>query len=74
MLNTPPAMPRSFAGNHSAVAFMPAGFAAPSANPSIPRRPASVCQFHASPCAMEMTDHDSAKIAKPSFSPRTSRT
>ena len=39
MLNTPPARPRSFAGNHSAVAFMPAGLADPSANPSSAAQP-----------------------------------
>ena len=41
MLKSPPAKPRSRAGNHSAVAFMPAGLAEPSAKPSSPRSPAS---------------------------------
>src|SRR6516165_1356965 len=51
MLKGPPASPRSLAGNHSAVAFIPAGLAQPSANPSNPRRPAKACQVCAGPCA-----------------------
>jgi hypothetical protein len=74
MLKKPPARPRSVAGNHSDVAFMPAGLADPSANPSNARRPNSVCQLAASPCAMLMNDHAIAKTAKPSFSPIVSMT
>ena len=74
MLKSPPANPRSRAGNHSAVAFMPAGLAEPSARPSSPRSPASVCQLWASACAMLMTDQAMAKMAKPSRSPSTSST
>ena len=66
--------PRSAAGNHSDVAFIPAGFADPSANPSSARRPKSVCQLAARPCAMLMNDQAIAKIANPSFSPTLSIT
>src|ERR1035437_3693879 len=44
MLYTPPATPRSLAGNQSAVAFMPAGLAEPSVNPSSPRSQANACE------------------------------
>ena len=74
MLNSPPANPRSLAGNHTEVAFIPAGFADPSARPSSPRRPKSACQLWARPCAMLMNDHAIAKSAKPAFSPSTSST
>ena len=74
MLKKPPASPRSRAGNHSDVAFIPAGLADPSANPSSARRPKSVCQLLASPCAMLMKDHAIAKMANPSFSPTLSMT
>src|SRR3982750_4690842 len=62
MLYTPPASPRSFAGNHSAVAFMPAGFADPSVNPSAPRSQANACQPFASECDMLISDHAIAKM------------
>src|SRR5690242_21364461 len=65
MLYTPPARPRSFAGNHSAVAFMPAGLADPSANPRRPRSHANACQLPASACAMFTTDQEIAKMANP---------
>lgn len=74
MLNTPPASPRSWAGNHSAVAFIPAGFAHPSLKPSNPRSPAKACQLCANPCAIFTTDHATANSAKPTFSPTTSST
>ena len=74
MLKTPPASPRSRAGNHSAVAFIPAGLADPSASPSSPRSPAKACQLPARPWAMLMSDQEKAKSAKPSFSPITSST
>ena len=74
MLKMPPAKARSFAGNHSAVAFIPAGFADPSARPSRARSPAKACQLCASPCAMLISDQEIAKIANPIFRPRTSST
>ena len=74
MLKTPPARPRSCAGNHSDVAFIPAGLAEPSASPSRPRSQKSAGQLPASPCAMLMNDHAIAKIAKPSLRPITSST
>ena len=74
MLKTPPASPRSCAGNHSEVAFIPAGLADPSASPSSPRSQKSAVQLPASPCAMLMNDQAMAKIAKPSFRPITSST
>jgi len=58
-----PASPRSLAGNHSAVAFIPAGFAEPSASPKSPRKTASVCQLCANPCIMLMSDHATANSA-----------
>src|SRR3954465_10172281 len=67
MLNTPPASPRSCAGNHSAVAFIPAGFAEPSASPSNPRNQNRVGQLWAAPCAMLITDHASANRPNPSL-------
>ena len=45
MLKRPPARPRSLAGNHSAVAFIPAGLALPSAKPSSPRSTANAGQL-----------------------------
>lgn len=74
MLKMPPAIPRSFAGNHSAVAFIPAGLADPSANPRRPRSQANACQEWANPCAMFTSDHATANMAKPSLRPSTSRT
>ena len=74
MLNTPPARPRSCAGNHSDVAFIPAGFAEPSASPSSPRSQKSAVQLPARPCAMLMSDQATAKMAKPSLRPMTSST
>jgi hypothetical protein len=74
MLKMPPASPRSFAGNHSDVAFMPAGLADPSASPSSPRNPANACQECARPCAMLMSDQETAKIANPMRRPSTSST
>jgi transketolase len=67
-------IPRSFAGNHSAVAFMPAGLAEPSLNPRRPRSQANACQEWANPCAMFTSDHATANMAKPSLRPSTSRT
>jgi ACS family hexuronate transporter-like MFS transporter len=57
-----------------AVAFIPAGFAHPSARPSRPRRAASARHPFASPCAMLTTDHAIANSAKPTRSPTTSST
>jgi hypothetical protein len=68
----PPAIPRSRAGNQIDTAFMPAGLAEPSAIPSKPRRKASICQLVARPCAMEISDHSVANMAKPNFRPITS--
>jgi hypothetical protein len=56
------------------VAFIPAGLADPSANPSSARRPKSIRQLLASPCAMLMKDQAIAKMANPSFSPTLSMT
>ena len=50
------------------------GFAEGSANPSSARRPKSVRQLLASPCAMLMKDQAIAKMANPSFSPTLSMT
>ncbi len=74
ILNTPPARPRSLAGNHSDTAFIPAGLAEPSAKPSRPRSTARVCQLVAMPCAMQISDQAVAKIAKPYLRPITSST
>src|SRR5512142_1492755 len=74
ILYKPPASPRSFAGNHSAVAFIPAGLAEPSAKPSRPRSQAKACQLPASECAILTIDHAMANIAKPTFNPSTSIT
>jgi hypothetical protein len=74
MLKRPPARPRSLAGNHSAVAFIPAGLAQPSAKPSSPRRAANADQVYARLCAMLTNDQATANIAPPAFSPTTSRT
>ena len=61
------------AGNHSAVAFIPAGLAQPSAKPSRVRRPARARQLWARPCAMLMSDQAVANSANPIFNPTTSR-
>ena len=74
MLKTPPASPRSLAGNHSAVAFMPAGFGATLREPQQAAEPGERLPVCASPCAMLMSDHAAAKIANPSLSPTTSST
>ena len=74
MLKTPPARPRSRAGNHSDVAFIPAGFADPSAKPSSPRSQNSIVQLCASPCAMLMHDQARPNNANPNFRPTTSST
>ena len=74
MLYTPPARPRSLAGNQSAVAFMPAGLAEPSAKPRSPRSQANACQLPASECAIFTSDHEIAKIANPILRPSTSST
>ncbi|CNT84783.1 Uncharacterised protein [Salmonella enterica subsp. enterica serovar Bovismorbificans] len=72
ILNRPPAIPRSFVGNHSALALIPAGIADASVSPIRPRRNARLIQPPASACAMLISDHNKAKIKKPIFSPMTS--
>src|ERR1700761_5949034 len=74
MLNQPIATERSFAGNHSVVAFTPAGIPAASAAPSAPRDSAIVCQLVPSAVAAHATDHARANTAKPILVPTASST
>src|SRR5579871_6136324 len=74
MLYTPPASPRSFAGNHSAVAFIPAGLAEPSLSPRSPRSQANAGQLLTRACAILTSDQETANIANPTLRPSTSST
>ena len=51
---------------------MPAGLADPSARPSRPRSPASVCQLWARPCAMLMSDQASGEDREAELQAETS--
>lgn len=57
------AMERSFAGNHSELAFRPAGIIAASAAPTAPRATARPPQLPASAVAPQNTAHSTANIA-----------
>ena len=74
MLNQPMAIERSLAGNHSVVAFTPAGMPAASVRPSMPRNSAMLCQPVAMAAQAQATDQASAKTAKPSLVPMASMT
>jgi hypothetical protein len=72
MLNQPIATERSLAGNHSLVAFTPAGMPAASATPSKPRKNARLCQPVDHAAAAQASDHAIAKAAKPILVPMVS--
>ncbi len=74
MLNQPIATERSLAGNHSVVAFTPAGMPAASVRPSRPRKKAMLCQPVASAALAQASDQARANTAKPILVPIASST
>src|SRR5260370_33002163 len=74
MLNQPIATERSLAGNHSLVAFTPAGMPPASAMPSTPRKNARLLQPVDHAPAAQAQYQDVGKRAKHVFDPPVSRT